>query len=148
VASLTAFAINAATSVQSRWPLGLEALRRNPFRWSLLLTFVGMVVAAMSWRREPTRRGADGPPPPPLSEPPPWVVRRPVELDRVVASLRSGDGRAVGTTTALHGAGGFGKTTLASVVCADRRIRRRFGGRIYQVTLGRDLRGRRLSRPS
>ena len=39
------------------------------------------------------------------------------------------------------GAGGFGKTTLAQMVCADRRVRRRFGGRVYLVTVGRDVRG-------
>ena len=33
----------------------------------------------------------------------------------------------VGITTGLYGVGGFGKTTLAQMVCADRRVRRRFG---------------------
>lgn len=47
----------------------------------------------------------------------------------------------VGLTTGLYGAGGFGKTTLAHMVCADRRVRRRFRGRIYLVTVSRDLRG-------
>ena len=47
----------------------------------------------------------------------------------------------VGITTGLYGAGGFGKTTLAQMVCADRRVRRRFGGRVYLVTVGRDVRG-------
>ena len=52
-------------------------------------------------------------------------------------------GRAgtVGITTGLYGAGGFGKTTLARMVCADRRVRRRFGGGVYLVTVGRDVRG-------
>ncbi|MFD4821298.1 NB-ARC domain-containing protein [Streptomyces rubiginosohelvolus] len=49
---------------------------------------------------------------------------------------------AVGITTALEGAGGFGKTTLATLVCANRRVRRRFRGRVYTVTMGRDVRGR------
>ena len=52
-----------------------------------------------------------------------------------------GRGRTVGITTGLYGAGGFGKTTLAQMVCADRRVRRRFGGRVYLVTVGRDVRG-------
>ena len=47
----------------------------------------------------------------------------------------------VGITTGLYGAGGFGKTTLALMVCADRRVRRRFAGRVYLVTVGRDVRG-------
>ena len=37
--------------------------------------------------------------------------------------------------------GGFGKTTLARMVCADQRVRRRFGGLSYLVTVGRDMRG-------
>ncbi|HEV3293785.1 MAG TPA: NB-ARC domain-containing protein, partial [Streptosporangiaceae bacterium] len=47
----------------------------------------------------------------------------------------------VGITTGLYGAGGFGKTTLAQMVCADRRVRQWFGGRVYLVTVGRDVRG-------
>ena len=47
----------------------------------------------------------------------------------------------MGITTGLSGAGGFGKTTLALMVSADRRVRRRFGGRVYLVTVGRDVRG-------
>ncbi|WP_231949839.1 NB-ARC domain-containing protein [Alloactinosynnema sp. L-07] len=48
----------------------------------------------------------------------------------------------VGITTAVHGAGGFGKTTVAKLVRADRRVLRQFGGRVYWVTLGRDVRAR------
>ncbi|MET9880401.1 NB-ARC domain-containing protein [Actinacidiphila glaucinigra] len=48
----------------------------------------------------------------------------------------------MGLTTALSGAGGFGKTTLASAVCAHRRVRRHFRRRIYTVTIGHDVRGR------
>ncbi|MBC7274815.1 MAG: hypothetical protein H5T76_39955, partial [Streptomyces sp.] len=54
---------------------------------------------------------------------------------------RSG-GVMVGITTGLHGAGGFGKTTLAHMVCAHRRVRRVFRGRVYVVTIGRNVRGR------
>ena len=76
---------------------------------------------------------------PPEFQVPDWVVDRPAELTSVVAAVlkrRSGM-----ETTGLYGAGGFGKTTLARMVCADRRVRRRFGGRVYLVTAGRDLRG-------
>ncbi|MGW2015310.1 NB-ARC domain-containing protein [Streptomyces sp. NPDC001927] len=51
-------------------------------------------------------------------------------------------GRAVGITTSLWGAGGFGKTMLANAVCARRKVRRHFHDRIYSVTIGRDVRGR------
>ncbi|MFC4041523.1 NB-ARC domain-containing protein [Dactylosporangium siamense] len=40
----------------------------------------------------------------------------------------------------MHGAGGFGKTSVARMVRVDRRVLRRFDGRVYWVTLGRDLR--------
>ncbi|WP_331758894.1 NB-ARC domain-containing protein (plasmid) [Streptomyces sp. NBC_01544] len=55
----------------------------------------------------------------------------------------------MGITTSLWGAGGFGKTTLATAVCARWRVRWRFRSRlfrlrprIYPVTIGRDVRGR------
>ncbi|MET7887814.1 NB-ARC domain-containing protein, partial [Streptomyces avermitilis] len=55
----------------------------------------------------------------------------------------------MGITTSLWGAGGFGKTTLATAVCARRSVRWRFRSRmfplrprIYHVTIGRDVRGR------
>ena len=78
---------------------------------------------------------------PPELEVPEWVVDRPAELGVVVKALVRGKASAVGITTGLYGAGGFGKTTLARMVCADRRVRRRFGGRVYLVTVGRDVRG-------
>ena len=74
-------------------------------------------------------------------EVPKWLVDRPTELQDVVRALLGGRSGAVAITTGLHGAGGFGKTTLAAMVCADRRVRRHFGGRIYMVTVGRDVRG-------
>ena len=70
-----------------------------------------------------------------------WVVGRPAELAAVVRALAGDVAGTVGITTGLYGAGGFGKTTLARMVCADRRVRRRFGGRVYLVTMGRDVRG-------
>jgi hypothetical protein len=70
-----------------------------------------------------------------------WIVERPAELAAVMRALAGGLTGTVGITTGLHGAGGFGKTTLARMVCADRRVRRRFGGRVYLVTVGRDVRG-------
>ncbi|MDG4834203.1 NB-ARC domain-containing protein [Solwaraspora sp. WMMD1047] len=69
-----------------------------------------------------------------------WVVDRPVEVDQIVAAVRRSGGGTVGITTAVHGAGGFGKTTVAKLVRADRRVLRRFRGRVYWVTLGRDVR--------
>ena len=47
-----------------------------------------------------------------------------------------------GITAGLYGAGGFGKTTIAEMVSTDRRILRHFGGRVYRVKVGRDIRER------
>jgi WD40 repeat protein len=77
---------------------------------------------------------------PPPVEVPGWVVDRPAEVSAVVAALLGGRAGTVGITTALQGAGGFGKTTLALMVCADRRIRRRFRGYVHMVTVSRDVR--------
>jgi hypothetical protein len=78
---------------------------------------------------------------PPAPENPGWWVRRPAELAAVVGALTDGRATTVGITTGLYGAGGFGKTTLALMACADPQVRRLFGDRVYPVTLGRDLRG-------
>src|SRR3984957_4648828 len=104
-----------------------------------LAALAGFVAAvAAVWAvRPPARQTA----PPPAVRVPEWVVGRPGELAAVVAALAGGGGGAVGITTGLYGAGGFGKTTLAQMACADRRVRRRFGGRVYLVTVGRDVRG-------
>ena len=72
---------------------------------------------------------------------PEWVVSRPAELSAVVAALLKDRDGTVGITTGLQGAGGFGKTTLALTVCADRKVRRAFRGFVYWVTVGRDVRG-------
>jgi hypothetical protein len=80
-------------------------------------------------------------PAPPEQQVPKWVVDRPEELSAVRKALLGRRIRTVGITTGLHGAGGFGKTTLAQMVCASRRVRRRYRGYVYWVTVGRDVRG-------
>src|SRR5262249_15055809 len=70
--------------------------------------------------------------------PEPWVVDRPAEVNQVVRAVRRSRGGTVGVTTAVQGAGGFGKTTVAKMVRADRRVLRRFRDRVYWVTVGRD----------
>lgn len=67
------------------------------------------------------------------------------ELEAVVAALtrepEEGDrpATAVALTTALRGAGGFGKTALAQAVCEHPAVRRRFPAGILWTTLGQDL---------
>jgi len=70
---------------------------------------------------------------------PGWVAR--AELAEVVSELTGGGSAAVALTTGLVGAGGFGKTTLAARACADRRVRRHFGGGMVWVTVGREIDG-------
>lgn len=48
-------------------------------------------------------------------------------------------GMTVALTTALHGAGGFGKTALALEICYDERVRERFPDGILWATLGEDI---------
>jgi WD40 repeat protein len=82
---------------------------------------------------------------PAVQRPESWVVDRPVQVNQIIAALRSKRGGTVGVTTAVQGAGGFGKTTIAKMVRADRRVLRRFQGRVYWVTVGRDADARVLA---
>ncbi|MET9677650.1 NB-ARC domain-containing protein [Streptomyces sp. NPDC006482] len=141
VAVLASLAANAATS-HDRWPGALDAIRVGPWPWvgGLAAAAVALGVIAALLGGGPSVSAQD--PPPPAAPPvPAWVVDR-TELRPAVAAVCGRKATAVGITTALEGAGGFGKTTLATLVCANRRVRRRFRGRVYTVTMGRDVRGR------
>ncbi|MFE2910986.1 NB-ARC domain-containing protein [Kitasatospora indigofera] len=135
---LLSLAANAATG-EERWPGALDLLRTHSW-WSVavltaLLVVSGLLVTSFE---QPGRMDGD-PPPPPAPTVDRWLVPR-AELRAAVAAVLSRRRRTVGLTTSLHGAGGFGKTRLARMVCADRRVRRHFRGRVYQVTVGRDVR--------
>jgi len=108
--------------------------------WAAPLAALAGVVAAIAAVYGPVARPTAASLPPELMVPD-WVVGRPAELAAAVKALVSDRAETVRITTGLYGAGGFGKTTLARIVCADRRVRRRFGGRVYLVTVGRDTRG-------
>ncbi|MFE3118106.1 NB-ARC domain-containing protein [Streptomyces niveus] len=140
LAVLGALAANAATS-DARWPGVLDLLRRNSWESVGGTALLAVLVAAAVAVRQEKPAAAAGDPPPPEPQPvADWVVDR-GQGDDVVAAV-CGSGGAVGITTSLSGAGGFGKTTLAGVVCANPQVRRRFRGRVYTVTIGRDVRGR------
>jgi hypothetical protein len=68
---------------------------------------------------------------------PPHYVQRSQEFEAVLRQLIDGD-RAdpVAITTALTGAGGFGKTSLAAAICHDERVLNAFDDGILWVTLG------------
>jgi WD40 repeat protein len=84
---------------------------------------------------------------PAAQRPESWVVDRPAEVRKIVQAVTRRGVGTVGVTTAVQGAGGFGKTTVARLVRADRRVLRRFDGRVYWVTLGRDVLKDGLLRP-
>jgi WD40 repeat protein len=86
------------------------------------------------------RKGCDTPRvlfmPPDLPE---NFIQRPDEFGRLKNLLLSSDRKEpVAITTALSGAGGFGKTTLATALCHDEDIIQNFDDGILWVTLGQN----------
>lgn len=73
---------------------------------------------------------------PPLS---PSFVPRSQLAERLLSALTAEPAHAVGLTTALRGAGGFGKTTMATWLCHQSEIRDRFPDGVLWVDLGEDL---------
>ena len=134
-ATVTAVAVNASTSGTAGW---YRVVERHPLWWTAVATVAVAGAGLLAWRAQGwyDRRLAELIPA--VQQPEPWVVDRPGEVDQVVAALRRKAGGTVGITTAVQGAGGFGKTTVAKLVGADRRVLRRFRGRVHWVTLGRD----------
>ncbi|MGW4597040.1 NB-ARC domain-containing protein, partial [Streptomyces sp. NPDC004457] len=117
----------------------LDLLRTQAW-WAVgVLTLAAVVIGWLVERAQRIPVVEGDPPPPPAPAVEGWLVRRD-ELRQAVNEVLAPGGTTVGLTTSLHGAGGFGKTRLARMVCADRAVRRRFRGRVYLVTLGRDLR--------
>ena len=138
-AGAAAIAVGVAVSVFVGLFLAGQGLS-NAALWASVLSLPTGIVAAGAalW---PLAIGRSRIQVPPELEVPDWVVGRPEEAGQAVTALLGRGGRTVGITTGLYGAGGFGKTTLARIVCADPRIRRWFRGGVYLVTVGRDIRG-------
>lgn len=70
----------------------------------------------------------------------PFIERS--ELTKVRDALlaqETGRGTTVGITTAIHGAGGFGKTALAIELCYDAQVRKRFPGGVLWTTMGEEI---------
>jgi hypothetical protein len=66
-------------------------------------------------------------------------VPRPEEFGRLKeAVLSAGTDATVGITTALQGAGGYGKTTLANALCRDPDVRFEFTDGILRVEIGKE----------
>jgi hypothetical protein len=138
--TVLAVVVNVATGSTARWFPWFPAVGRYPLWWTAGATAGVAVTGVLVWEAQRSYDRGLSVLLPAVQRPEPWVVDRPDEVDQVVAALRHGRGRGtVGITTAVHGAGGFGKTTVAKMVRADRRVLRRFGSRVYWVTLGRDV---------
>jgi WD40 repeat protein len=84
---------------------------------------------------------------------PPWmvprltnrVVPRKALIDELLNLITKPNTRSVGLTTALTGAGGFGKTTLAATLCNESRVRDLFPGGVLWVTVGQTVAGASLA---
>ena len=133
--TVLAVAVNVATGGTARW---FPAVQRHPLWWTAGATAAVAAGSLLVWGAQRWYDRGLSVLVPAVQRPEPWVVDRPGEVGQVVAALRRRAG-TVGITTAVHGAGGFGKTTVAKMVRADRRVLRRFGGRVHWVTLGRDV---------
>jgi WD40 repeat protein len=129
-----AVAVNVATGGSAGW---FPPVAEHPAAWTAGATAAGAAAWLAAWQAQRWYERGLAVLVPTVQRPDSWVVRRPDEVRQVVRALRSGG--SVGITTAVHGAGGFGKTTVAAMVRADQRVLRRFGRRVYWVTVGRDL---------
>lgn len=63
-------------------------------------------------------------------------IPRPGLHEQVIAAFRRGVEPAVAVTAAVRGTGGFGKTTLAEMVCTDPEVQLAFPGGIVWVEVG------------
>ncbi|MEV4135229.1 NB-ARC domain-containing protein [Dactylosporangium sp. NPDC049742] len=136
VAAGAALTVLWLTALDALLSLTTNAFDLGRFRWWLLSAGItGTVGAAAVAGVQAARSGSRGRV---------WVsaleagrVRR-VDLEEELAALLVGVGHGVvGVGTALFGAGGFGKTTLARQVCGHRRVRRVFRSAAW-VTLGEE----------
>jgi WD40 repeat protein len=84
------------------------------------------------------RRGCDIARVPFMAPPlPGGFIERPRETEELITLLRAGETASpAAITTALRGAGGFGKTTLAAAVCHDDRVTEVFDDGVLWATLG------------
>ena len=74
------------------------------------------------------------------------VIDRPEISSPLLDALTDESDTVLSLRTALEGAGGFGKTTLAAHVCNHPRIAERFTGGILWTTVGESTQGARLAR--
>jgi hypothetical protein len=141
-ATVLAVAVNVATGGTAKW---FPSVERHPLLWTVGATVTVAVAPLLAWAAQQRYARGLSVLVPPVQQLEPWVVDRPAEVDQIVSALRH-HGGTVGITTSVPVAGGLGKTTVAKMVCADRRVLHRFGSRVYWVTLGRDVGKQALTR--
>jgi WD40 repeat protein len=73
------------------------------------------------------------------------VTARPDIYSALFDAVTRDDAGPATLTTAIEGAGGFGKTTLAALLCQDPRIAELFTGGLLWVTVGERSQGARLA---
>ena len=114
--------------------------------WSWLI-FIGLAVLSLTWvglevwRTAPKRTPRTSASTPVV---PGTFVPRPELTNRIVRALLTEKARKVGLTTAVAGAGGFGKTTLAREVFELPEIKDAFPSR-HWVTVGQEVGGAALA---
>ncbi len=119
---------------------------KSPARWEGLRVAAQAEKRTAQGKKESSRRSRKAPVPregerrPRMAPTLDRAVGRP-ELEGLLLSALTADGATeVGLTTALQGAGGFGKTRLAMWVCHHAEIIERYPGGLLWVTLGQGIR--------
>jgi hypothetical protein len=122
------------------WSVTTNAFDLSAWKWWLLPAAVALSVAA-GLAAVLTKARSDGASPGrvwAVPRPDEGVVDRPELAAQLIRLLTEQAGGAVGVSTGLFGAGGFGKTTLAQRVCWSEPVLRRFRDAAW-VTLGKPL---------
>ncbi len=73
------------------------------------------------------------------------VIERPEVGDVLLETLLAADAQEIGLSTALHGAGGFGKTTLAAWACHRPEVYDFYRGGLLWLTIGQETRDAALA---
>lgn len=135
----------AITAVNIAVAVAVNLLTSN-WSWLIFAVLAGLSTAWIGlevWRTMPrTSRKSLGTPVPPSTTG--AFVPRPELTGQIVRLLLASKTRKVGITTALAGAGGFGKTTLAREICALAEIRKAFDC-IEWVDVGQEVHGAALA---
>jgi WD40 repeat protein len=134
--TVLAVAVIVATGGMASW---FPSMDRYPLWWTAGATAGVAGAGLLVWQAQRVYERGLAELVPAVERPERWVVGRPGEVGQVVAALRDRSVRTVGGTTAVLGAGGFGKTTIAKMVRANPRVLREFRGRVYWVSVGRDV---------